>query len=268
MVKIKGIDVSNNNGKIDWEKVKTQIDVAYIKATEGTSYVDGYLDINYCKAKQAGVKVGFYHFLVGTSAPESQAINFYNQIKDKQNDLKPCLDIESNGFDVMDYALKFISKFQELSKMDICIYTYSGFMSNIDERLSEYVLWEANYNNTPWKLPNNIFYKRVGHQYTEKGSINGVQTKVDLNEFTQDIFLNSSKKYYIVTDYIKPGYRESGDESYGVDMEYVQSYFPDIRIYVKSNEKGIWFETQYLSKEKCQELKESLGRWFYEIKEV
>ncbi|RII32868.1 hypothetical protein D2A34_21985 [Clostridium chromiireducens] len=185
----KGIDVSSHNGNIDFNKVKTYgIDAVYIKATEGTTFMDSYLNINYCGARQAGLKTGFYHFLVGTSSPETQANNFYNQIKDKQSDLKPCLDIETLFEGLMDYALKFISKFKELSCMEPCIYTYSGFMNNLDSRLSRYSLWEANYNNTPWDLPGNfIWTTRVGHQYTELGTINGINTAVDINEFNQDI---------------------------------------------------------------------------------
>lgn len=267
---MKGIDISNNNGNINFNKVKLDgVDIAYIKATEGTTFKDGYLDTNYSNARCAGLKTGFYHFLVGTSAPETQATNFYNTIKDKTNDIIPMLDIETNFSGLMDYAIRFINKFKELSNLPIGIYTYTGFMDNLDSRAADYPLWEANYNNSPWNLPSNsIWDNRVGHQYTEKGSVNGIQTNVDLNEFTEDILISSNKKYYIVTDYIKPGYRESGDESYGVDIEYVQSYFPGIRIYAKSNSKGIWFATQYLPKEKCEELKESLGRWLYEIKEI
>ena len=92
---MKGIDVSNHNGNIDFKAVKSDgIDLVYIKATEGTTYIDAYLSANYNGALNAGLKIGFYHFLVGTSAPETQAENFYNNIKDKQNDLKPCLDVE------------------------------------------------------------------------------------------------------------------------------------------------------------------------------
>ena len=188
--KFKGIDISHYNGDINFTKVKAAgIQVVYIKATEGTSYVDNYLGINYNGAKSAGLKTGFYHFLVGTSSPETQARNFYNNIKDKQNDLKPILDVETNGFDVMDYTLRFINEFKKISNMDIGIYTYSDFISNLDSRLAKYTLWEANWYKSTSNLPaNNIWSFRAGHQYTEKGIIDGINGNVDLDEFTQDIF--------------------------------------------------------------------------------
>lgn len=189
-VKYKGIDISHYNSDIDFAKVKADgIQLVYIKATEGTTYVDNYLGISYNGAKSVGLKTGFYHFLVGTSSPETQARNFYNNIKDKQSDLKPVLDVETDGFDVMDYTLRFIAEFKKISNMDICIYTYSDFINNLDSRLSSYTLWEANYYRSTSNLPsNNIWNYRAGHQYTDKGVVNGIYGNVDLDEFTQDIF--------------------------------------------------------------------------------
>ena len=198
---LKGIDVSNHNGNINFNKVKLDgVEAVYIKATEGTTYRDSYLDTNYSNAHYVGLKTGFYHFLVGTSAPETQATNFYNAIKDKTSDLIPMLDIESNFDGLMDYALRFIAKFKELSNMPIGVYTYTGFMSNLDNRLAAYPLWEANYNNNPWNLSSNFFTNRVGHQYSESGSVNGINTKVDMNEFNDGILLSTSKGEWIQDD--------------------------------------------------------------------
>jgi len=186
----KGIDISNHNGEIDFKKVKAAgIQLVYMKATEGTTYIDEYLGINYKGSKSAGLKTGFYHYLVGTSSPETQAQNFYNNIKDKQSDLKPVLDLETNGFDVMDYSIRFINEFKRLSNMDICIYTYSGFIINLDSRLAKCTLWEANYHTTFSDLPaNNTWTSRAGFQYIAQGTIDGINGNVDLDQFTQDIF--------------------------------------------------------------------------------
>jgi len=186
----KGIDISHYNGDVNFTKVKAAgIQVVYIKATEGTTYVDNYLGTYYNGAKSVGLKTGFYHFLVSTSSPETQAQNFYNNIRDMQSDLKPVLDVETDGFDVMDYTLRFISEFKKISNMDICIYTYSDFINKLDSRLAKYSLWEANWYKSSSNLPsNNIWSSRAGHQYTDKGTIDGINTQVDLDQFTQDIF--------------------------------------------------------------------------------
>ena len=72
--KYEGIDVSNWQGYIDYAQVKNSgIQVVYIKASQGTNLKDAYFDINYENAKQNGLKVGFYHFLVATNVQEAEA---------------------------------------------------------------------------------------------------------------------------------------------------------------------------------------------------
>ena len=71
------------------------------------------------------------------------------------------------------------------------------------------------------------------------------------------------KKGYVVTNYLPAAY-----SSYdGIDINNVLKYFNSIKCYVRGNSKGIWIETETISIQKCQELKSSLGSWFYEIKE-
>ncbi|NFO88540.1 glycoside hydrolase [Clostridium botulinum] len=264
---MKGIDVSNHNGNIDFNRVKgDNIEVVYIKATEGTTYQDQYLNQHYKGAKEAGLKTGFYHFLVGSSSPETQAENFYNNIKDKENDLKPCLDIEVSNFNVMDYSLRFIKKFESLCELELCIYTSPYFANeNLDSRIGKYQCWIAHYG-VEKPMQTNVWGSYAGHQFTESGKIKGIDTDVDINNFTEAILLDEKKIGYVITNYLPHGYR--GDNSFiGVDLEYVLSYFKDIRCYIKSDSKGIWIETQVLPYSKCLELKKTLGSWFYEIKE-
>lgn len=189
---MKGIDISNNNGSIDFNGVKNSgVECIYIKATEGTTFQDSYKSAFYGGAKSIGAKVGFYHFLVGTSAPESQAENFCNQIKGYDNDLIPMLDVEVNFKGLNDYIARFIVRFNQLTSMEIGIYTYTSFLNEyIDtNRFKILKLWEANYNNKPWNLPTNGFLNRVGHQYTEKGCISGVNGVCDVNEFNEGVLL-------------------------------------------------------------------------------
>lgn len=190
---MKGIDISNNNQTINFEQVKNdEVELVYIKATEGTTYVDGDLEKHYQGAIKQGLKVGFYHFLVGTSQPETQAENFYNSIKDKQNDLKPCLDVEKDGFDVMGYVTRFISKFEQLCNFQICIYTGPYFANdNLDKSLAKYPCWIAEYGvDTP--MPTEIWGNNyAGHQYTDKGVVSGISDHVDMSNFTEKILINN-----------------------------------------------------------------------------
>ncbi|NFO41093.1 N-acetylmuramoyl-L-alanine amidase [Clostridium botulinum] len=104
-----------------------------------------------------------------------------------------------------------------------------------------------------------------------------IDSSSDMNSFNADNManaivkgltgqtVNSKTKGYIVTNYLPNGYR--GDGSFlGVDLEYVLSYFNGVRCYMRSNEKGVWIETQELPIYRCNKLKETLGSWFYEIR--
>ena len=191
---MKGIDISNNNGSINFNGVKNSgVECIYIKATEGTTFQDSYKSAFYGGAKSIGAKVGFYHFLVGTSAPETQAENFYKEIIKCQNDLVPMLDVEVNFPGLNDYIARFIGKFNQLTSMEIGLYTYTSFLNeHIDvNRFKSLKLWEANYNNKPWNLPSNGFINRVGHQYTEKGYVNGVNGVCDVSEFNEGVLTSS-----------------------------------------------------------------------------
>ena len=80
-----------------------------------------------------------------------------------------------------------------------------------------------------------------------------------MNEFNDGVLTDS--KGYVVTTYLPNAY-----EGYdGVDIKYCLGYFECVKVYVRSNSKGIWLETEYLSVDKCNELKNKIGSLFYSI---
>lgn len=196
---MKGIDISMHNNLIDFNKVKADgVQAVIIKATEGVQYVDPCLDEHYKAICGTGLAVGFYHFMSEKTEPVKQAIDFYNAIKDKEYNIIPVLDIESNTFSrsklgVTDRCIEFLEKFKELSGIDCIVYTYVSFANDyLDIRLSKYKLWIAHYGvDTPGTtLAWGTSY--IGHQYSEKGSVQGINGNVDLNNFTDGILLNSN----------------------------------------------------------------------------
>ena len=78
---IVGIDVSAHNGDIDFQKVKDDgYSFVIIKASEGVSHHDSKFDINYDNARNAGLKVGAYHFFRKNTDGLNQAKNFLETI--------------------------------------------------------------------------------------------------------------------------------------------------------------------------------------------
>jgi lysozyme len=70
------IDVSHHNGAIDWPAAAgAGIALAFLKATQGTRFVDPTFERNRSGAAKAGVLVVPYHFIDGAD-PEAQAEHF------------------------------------------------------------------------------------------------------------------------------------------------------------------------------------------------
>lgn len=193
---IKGIDVSNNDGSIDFSKVANDgVEYVYLKATEGQSFKDNTMEVFYNDCKSNNIKLGAYHFLVGTSTPEDQAQNFYTKIKDYDWDLVPMMDIETNFDGLSDYVVRFINAFKQLSPLQLGIYSYTSFIdyiSDIAEAIKDFPFWEANYGVSECNLPSNFFTTRIGHQYSETGTISGINCNCDVNSFTEGVLLNNS----------------------------------------------------------------------------
>lgn len=194
---MKGIDVSSHNGTINYGAVKNDgVEVVIIKATEGVDFRDDYLDTHYWGARNAGIShIGFYHFMSERTNPSQQAEDFWEAIRDKQYDVKPCLDIETNNQgrsagQITDRCLEFINRFKELSGQDCMIYTGGYFgRDNLDSRIKYLGGWIAHYNVSE---PMATGFPLVGHQYTESGRISGVNTNCDVNNFNDGIFLGSN----------------------------------------------------------------------------
>lgn len=196
---LKGIDVSNWQGVIDFAKVKNSgIQVVYTKATEGTYYTDPFLKSNYYNAKSQNLYVGFYHFFIPESKESSinQAYYFISKISGLTPDCKLALDVEvTGGFsktELSELANIFLIEVKKLTGMDVVIYTYSNFANyNLTNILDAYPLWIAEYGvNTPMYNP--IWDSWIGFQYSDSGYVPGVSGGVDLDVFTSDILLNSS----------------------------------------------------------------------------
>jgi GH25 family lysozyme M1 (1,4-beta-N-acetylmuramidase) len=98
---IRGIDVSSHDhtlGPIDWWAVAADGNkFAYIKATEGSSYINPYFDADYRAAKAAGLLTGAYHFGRPDRRDPIGEANFFidnaQWMKDAQT-LVPFLDLE------------------------------------------------------------------------------------------------------------------------------------------------------------------------------
>ncbi|MBU3160665.1 SH3 domain-containing protein [Clostridium frigoris] len=180
-----GIDVSSYQGFIDFAKVKGNgINIVYIKATQGTGYINPMLKEYYQGAKFNGLKIGFYHFLTHSSS-SLQAQHFLNSINGLVSDCKYIIDVE--GTWTIAQASKVTREFADylISKnKEVGIYTGDYFYrDNLNSTVKNLPVWIANYGGVI------MAPKYSGHQYTDKGAVRGITGNVDMNKFNDAILL-------------------------------------------------------------------------------
>ena len=194
----KGIDVSDWQGYIDYNRVKNAgIEVVYIKSSQGSNWKDPYFEINYQNAKANGLKVGFYHFLTAVNTRQ-EATFFASVISGKQADCKLAMDYETfQGVDIEtinQISQVFLETVQRLTGKQVIIYSDLYNASNIfgENLSSNYSLWLAYYGDIDrLENINSNWDNYIGVQYSDEGRINGISGRVDMDLFTQDIFIDN-----------------------------------------------------------------------------
>jgi lysozyme len=92
---VQGVDVSAYQGTIDWDVLAEEdIDFAWIKATEGSSYQDPRFADNWAEAHDTDLLVGAYHFLSVDSPGTDQATKVIATVSRNRGDLPVVVDVE------------------------------------------------------------------------------------------------------------------------------------------------------------------------------
>lgn len=200
---VRGVDVSSYQGVIDWETLSAQdISFAFIKATEGSSFVDDYFAYNYSEARKTGLRVGAYHFFSYDSEGNTQAEHFIETVEKTEGMLPPVIDLEFYGdkrqnpppqADVRRELDAFIEKVTEYYGMKPIIYaTERSYSLYLDGAYEDCDIWIRNVYLPP-RLPDGRDW--TFWQYTDKGYLEGYQGEemyIDLNVFrdTEEDFFN------------------------------------------------------------------------------
>ncbi|HWR23855.1 MAG TPA: GH25 family lysozyme [Feifaniaceae bacterium] len=95
---VRGVDVSAYQGEIDWETLSGQdIQFAFLKATEGSTFVDKKFSYNWEHAHKAGLRAGAYHYMSFDSPGLAQAENYMRAVSRTKDMLPPAVDLELYG---------------------------------------------------------------------------------------------------------------------------------------------------------------------------
>lgn len=195
---VKGIDVYEGDGDINWEKVKAAgYEFAFCKTSEGGDYKDkSWSSARVDAMRKAGIKIGVYHFMrpkLGRHGRD-EAEFFIRTARaagwGKPGDLRPVLDFEATELSdgkTLAYLKSAVDEIKALTGKTPIIYTGGPFW---DESTRNYdnnfgcPLWLAAYVNNPDKYIPAAWTKQgwAIWQHTDRGPISGVTAgNVDQN---------------------------------------------------------------------------------------
>jgi GH25 family lysozyme M1 (1,4-beta-N-acetylmuramidase) len=186
---LKGIDVSQWQGSIDWAKVKDQVDFVIIRAGYGkySSQKDTRFEENYAACERYNIPKGVYWMSYAVSEQEAlqEAKACLECIKGKKFEYPLWFDYEApKGYEVqknIELSNVIINTF--CNKVHnagyyVGLYTYYLFMENYisNEIQSKYAIWLAHYGveSTPYT------HHKIW-QYTGNGVMDGISETVDMD---------------------------------------------------------------------------------------
>ena len=192
--KIRGIDISHYQNRIDWEKLRNAsmnndpVTFVIIKATEGVSLMDDNFNDNFYKARKNGFIRGAYHFMTPDVPARKQAEFFLHQVHLEEGDLPPVLDIEDKKKwammpkeEVQRMALEWLLAVEEHYGVKPIIYSGLAFRRDVlNARVfDEFPYWIAHYYvEKPAYEGKWAFW-----QHTDCGRVDGVRGTVDCDVF-------------------------------------------------------------------------------------
>ncbi|MET9439332.1 lysozyme [Streptomyces sp. NPDC006610] len=194
-VQTEGVDVSGHQGNVAWTTLwNSGVRWAYVKATEGTYFKNGYFAQQYNGSYNVGMIRGSYHFATpDTTTGAAQAHYFVDNGGGWSRDgrtLPGALDIEWNPYGAACYGKTqaqmvawirdFLNTYKARTGRDAVIYTATSWWTQCTGNYSGFgatnPLWIARYASTVGTLPAGWAYYTMW-QYTSTGPTVGDHDK-------------------------------------------------------------------------------------------
>ena len=198
-----GVDVSGwqHGASLDWARVRAAgQDFGFVKATEGSGYINPYLAGDWAGMQAAGMARGAYHFATPAASLQSavdQARYFVAATGSMQQAgaLTPLLDLEQSGglapAQLVAWTHVFLDTVQQLTGRRPIIYTYAYFWRTAmgdDTGFTSYPLFLADYSDRTGRsaplspLPGG-WHQWTFWQYTDQGTVPGIAGFVDMDRY-------------------------------------------------------------------------------------
>lgn len=198
---MKGIDISQHNGTIDFNKVKNEVDFVILRLgwignkknhTLDTKFIEYY---NSCKS--LNIPIGIYVYCYSNSEDNAQSGAEWtiNQLKGKLIDLPIYIDMEDDTIKGLGKAklTQIVVAFNNIIEREgysAGVYANADWWKNYlnkDVLVPRYTTWVAHYGVNEDKY--NGVYDML--QYTSSGSVAGIKSKVDMNKMYK-VLLNTN----------------------------------------------------------------------------
>ena len=181
---LKLIDVSEHQGKINWEKVKPQIDGAILRCGYGMDIEkqdDTYFKRNADECTRLGIPFGvyLYSYADNNEKAKSEAAHVLRLIKSYKLSYPVYLDLEESG--TQNGAIERANIFGEIIEKAgywCGVYANLNWWNNYLKGLERFTKWVAQYNKTCDYKGNHLDI----WQYSSKGKVDGISGNVDMNE--------------------------------------------------------------------------------------
>lgn len=196
---LKLIDVSEHQGKINWEKVKPQIDGAILRCGYGMDIEkqdDTYFKRNADECTRLGIPFGvyLYSYADNNEKAKSEAAHVLRLVKGYKLSYPVYLDLEESG--TQSGAIERANIFGDIIEKAgywCGVYANLNWWENYLVGLERFTKWVAQYNTK-------CDYKGAHldiWQYSSKGKVDGIGGNVDMNECYRNFpveILGASKK--------------------------------------------------------------------------
>ncbi|MBC5774531.1 lysozyme [Pontibacter sp. KCTC 32443] len=209
---LKGIDVSRWQKEVDWMQVKESgVTFAFVKATQGDFRLDPFFARNWEETKRHGIKRGAYHFFKPEAPVQDQITLFTSTVTLAPGDLPPVLDVEISDPRMTGEQLRTSIKtwLEAVTKhygVKPIIYTSQNYYRRwLQGHFSDYHFWIARYS--PVKPEVHHTDSWMFWQYTDSGSVSGINSAVDINFFAGNMDKLSElciPEYATATEQISP----------------------------------------------------------------
>ncbi|MBQ2880341.1 MAG: cell wall-binding repeat-containing protein, partial [Anaerotignum sp.] len=181
-----GIDVSEHQGTIDWEKVKAAgIDFAIIRCGYGqdmASQDDLYFEYNADECERLGIPYGvyLYSYATNTTRASGEADHALRLLEGRHLSYPVYFDMEDSstiGSDLGAIAETFCDKISAAG-YPVGVYANLNWWNNYltDNCFDDWHRWVAQYNSSCQYEGTYALW-----QYTSSGSVNGISGRVDMN---------------------------------------------------------------------------------------